>query len=42
MSRDLSSVSTSVNKFDDFLHRIRKRMKIKDLQTIKDENYKRF
>ena len=38
----LKTFNENLNKFDDFLLRIRKRMKIKDLQTIKDENYKKY
>jgi hypothetical protein len=42
MNEDLSAVSNSVYKFDDFLRKVSKKMKIKDLKTIKDESYKKF
>jgi len=31
-----------VYKFDDFLRKVSKKMKIKDLRTIKDESYRNF
>ena len=42
MNDDLTAVSNSVYKFDDFLRKVSKKMKIKDLKTIKDESYKQF
>jgi hypothetical protein len=42
MNEDLNAVSNSVYKFDDFLRKVSKKMKIKDLKTVKEEYYRLF
>jgi hypothetical protein len=42
MNEDLDNVSKSVYRFDDFLAKVSKKMKIKDIKTIKEESYKEF
>ena len=40
MNNDLKTVSSSVYRFDDFLRKVSKKMKIKDLKTIKEHSFK--
>lgn len=42
MNNDLFSISSSVFQFDKYLSKVSKKLKIKDMKTIKDESYRQF